>query len=194
MTGPAGDLVYVVGAPAAGKSSLMAALTAACTRQPQTKPFAHDLLVRAGATVGVELGRQRPDFPGTDALSMSVSPAAKVWVQTRPARLILGEGDRLATRTFIGYAADAGYTVTVVHVVAPQPVLDARCAARGSQQNQPWRRGRATKAASLAGYAAANYRLVTVNSAAADPGALARLVTSTVEALEPLGEAACTSR
>jgi hypothetical protein len=154
-------LVYLSGPPGAGKSTLMAALTAACGRYPRSQPFAHQVLFdRDGSVQGIELGRRRDTFPGTDTLSMSVSPRACAWLATHPAELILGEGDRLATRGFLDAAAASGYTVTLVHVTAPQADLDARCTQRGSTQNDTWRRGRATKAQRLAAYAAQHHTLL----------------------------------
>lgn len=147
-------LVYVAGAPATGKSTLMAALTAGCAaRVPRAKPFAHDVLADDhGFPIGIELGRRRPDFPGTDALSMSVSPLACQFMETRPAELVLAEGDRLATQRFLDAAQAAGYDVHLVYLVAPKDILDLRCVRRGSSQNPGWRRGRATKAERLAYY------------------------------------------
>lgn len=153
-------LVYVSGAPGAGKSTLMRALTAGCDREPEAKPFAHDWLYdprEAGvllSRLAVELGRRRESFSGTDALGMSVSPVACRWIAERPARLVLAEGDRLANRAFLAAAADAGYAVNLVHLWADPATLDARCAARGSKQNDSWRKGRTSKAANLAAWSA----------------------------------------
>lgn len=160
------NLIYLFGPPAAGKSTLMAALTAGCARFPMSRPFAHDLLtapLSALDVAGIELGRSRATFPGTDTLGLSVSPKAKEFMAGQPSALILGEGDRLAHAGFFDAAADAGYAVTGVYLTTPDEVLERRCAARGSHQPASWKIGRATKSARLAGYIAAHHTLVTLD-------------------------------
>jgi len=152
MTGPL-TVCYLAGPPGAGKSTLMAALTAACTRQPFDRPFAHDLLTGPYGYTAVELGRRRERFPGTDTLSMAVQPQVLAWLDGAPAALILGEGDRLATLGFLTGAAQAGHRVHLFMLDAPGTLLDARCAQRGSTQSARWRAGRATKNARLAAHA-----------------------------------------
>lgn len=156
---PPRTLVYLSGAPGAGKSTLMAHLTRHCGRTPITGIIAHDLLnlpIQAALPVGryasaVELGRRRETFSGTDALSMSVLPQAEQYL-ARPGlarTLVLGEGDRLANMRFFTSARTLGWDLTVIHLNAPESLLDTRCAARGSTQSQTWRNGRYTKARNL---------------------------------------------
>lgn len=157
-------LVYIIGPPAAGKSTLMAALTRHCHRSSRVKPFAHDVLLsNDGYVLGIELGRRRAQFSGTDALSMSVSPLACRFVAGKPYPLVLGEGDRLAHLKFLDSAAAAGVEVNVVYLDADRALLDQRAGQRGSAQNASWRSGRATKArrlyeASVERYKAGTYR------------------------------------
>lgn len=153
------SLVYLIGAPAAGKSTLMAAITQRCHRASRTRPFAHDVLItRDGAIVGAELGRRRGAFSGTDALSMSVSPLACKFVADKQFPLVLGEGDRLAHLKFLDSAADAGLDVYVVYLDADRALLDQRAKQRGSTQNAAWRSGRATKARRLHEAASERYK------------------------------------
>lgn len=146
------NLLYLIGGPGAGKSTLMGELTGGCGRRPGTDPIAHDILTNAaGDPVGVELGRRRDDFPGTDALPMNVSPAACIWVQSGLGPgLLLAEGDRLAHMRFFDAARAGGYRVTVAYLDASGGLLASRCAARGAAQDTSWRKGRASKAARLA--------------------------------------------
>jgi hypothetical protein len=157
-------LLYLAGPPAAGKSSLMAALTAGCQRVLRTEPgkpvIPYDVLVDpiSGGTLGLELGRPREGFPGTDTMAMNVAPAVCRWLPTSlPGPLIFGEGDRLGYPGFLDAASAAGYEVTLVHVTAAQGELDARSEHRGSRQNPQWARGRATKAVNLAAHAEAQH-------------------------------------
>lgn len=180
------NLVYLIGPPAVGKSSLMRALTAGCWRSSRAKPIAHDRLIApySGECVGIELGRARNAYPGTDALPLNVSPAAKAFLASRPAGLVLGEGDRLAHNGFLEAASEAGYQVTVVYLTADQEELDRRCAERGSRQSVGWRTGRATKAARLA-RSWPGHALVVMDSAA-PPASLAGELRQAVPALEVL--------
>jgi ribose 1,5-bisphosphokinase PhnN len=143
-------LIYLVGPPGVGKSTLMACLTARCERQPDLKPFAHDWLYRDTTPVGIELGRRREAFSGTDAMSMSVQPKAVEWIARRRHELILAEGARLATYGFLTAARTAGYAVTLVHLNAPEKELEARRRARGSDQNPSWIAGATSRARRIA--------------------------------------------
>ena len=132
--------VYVVGAPGVGKSTLLMSLLEPWHVMPDV-PLrgvlrGHPLVLRAdGETQGMYLGRQRPNFPGTDALSMGVMPDAVRWATEYPLpSLVLGEGARLGTPAFVGLLA-LHTDLTLVHLVASDEALNARRAVRGSQQN-----------------------------------------------------------
>lgn len=181
-------LVYLAGPPGAGKTTVMGALTHGCDRLARRTPLRHDLLLdRDGMTAGIELGARRDQFGGTDALPMNVAPAARAWMADHPARLVLGEGDRLAIMSFLDAAAAAGYTVHLVYLHADPATLDARCDARGSAQNLTWRAGRVTKAARLYDAAvAAGHAATRLDTAAQPPGQLAATLAASVPALAAL--------
>lgn len=182
-------LLYLVGAPATGKSTLMAELTAGCHRLPQPGPVRHDLLAARRGVVGAELGGIRFLFPGTDALPLNVSPAACQWVGSGEApALLLAEGDRLAHRKFLTAAADGGYRVALVHLQAPAELLGERCAERGSTQAEGWRRGRTTKCANLAEWASLHYDVTTLRSDLDPPPVLAAKLRAAVPELDVLPE------
>lgn len=183
------DLVYVAGGPGAGKSTLIAALTGCLPATEVPAPVPHQLL-DPGPPAGpvVLLGRPHPSFPGTDRLSMSIQPKVAAWLADRPAALVLGEGDRLATGRFLASAAAAGYTVTLLWLdCPPRLAADRRSARAGSTPADAWVRSRFTKAARLAAAvdadpAAAMVRLDSTRS----PGALAAAARAAVPALTVL--------
>jgi ribose 1,5-bisphosphokinase PhnN len=179
-------LVYIVGVPGAGKSTLMAALTAEAGRHPQTKPFAHTVLLgRQGAPVGAELGRRRETFSGTDALAMNVQPKATQWLAERPYPLILGEGMRLGTIGFLEAAAGAGYAVKLVHLEVPEETAAQRRAQRGSNQDEKWLKAARTRVGNLVARLGEVGTLVPVNGEA-NPASLVWFLTQEIPELEVL--------
>lgn len=143
-------LTYLVGEPAAGKTTAMRAMLA-------TIPGAGDVLDLGGgfrvtvyrradvAVLGTYLGHP---FDGTDRLSMAVGLRAREWIATRPHPTVLGEGDRLASKPFFLTAAEAGYDVDVVLLDA-HGAAENRRAARPAQANPSWVAGRVTKVRNL---------------------------------------------
>lgn len=92
----------------------------------------------------IQLGRYRPPMSGTDAMSMSIAPAALEFLRTKPAAKVVAEGDRLAYGRFldaVGEFAD----VRLILIDAPVEECLRRAAARGSKQNPAWVKGRLTK-------------------------------------------------
>lgn len=142
-------LVYLIGGPATGKTTLTAAIF-------------HGWATRPGPTIGrlrttehtygpitvVELGAPRDTFGGTDALPMNVQPDAVDWISRQPAPAVYAEGDRLANDGFLTAARDAGYTVSLFHLSVDRDTLTAR--RRHRTQDPTWVTGRDTKAARLA--------------------------------------------
>lgn len=179
-------LVYLIGEPGAGKSTTMAALTARCDRVSRRTPFAHDLLVRSREVVAVELGRRRRDFPGTDALALSVEPLARSWVPGSPAPLVLAEGDRLATAGFLDAVYAAGFAVTLIWCRPPAEVAAQRRRVRGSVQDPTWITGRATKTRRLVAVAQARGWPVITDACADAPEEIGARLTARVPELEVL--------
>ncbi|UDL16200.1 hypothetical protein SEA_KOZIE_4 [Microbacterium phage Kozie] len=154
------DSLYLLGAPGVGKSTALAGvldrLGLVTTPEPSRLHGTlrgHALIEHAsGAVVGAYLGVMRPQFPGTDALSMAVSPHAREWVaslgehgESHAPRRIVGEGARLGTVGFLGDLG-AATTLTLIHLRADDNRLEARRDGRGSTQSPAWMRGAATRA------------------------------------------------
>lgn len=175
------DLVYICGAPGAGKTTLMRHLRLPwdmeVVRQP---PVPHVLLRSPGGILhGLELGVPREVHGGTDSLAMDISHRASEFLLRSPVGFALGEGARLATRPFLSRLAAAGVRVHLVHLDTPPVLLDERCAERGTTQNPAWRRGAATRALNLAAWALDDPHInyLELRSGRLEPGSLAEWIT-----------------
>ena len=149
-------LVYLVGQPGSGKSTLMAELTKGFDRlpvEPPGVPVAHDRLVSriTGEVVGAEIGKRRDLFSGTDALPSSVIDKAVPWVQRAPYPLLLAEGARLGNRRFIMEASQV-YQVTLALLDHDEQEAWRRQRSKqiGRIQNDSWVKGRLSASRNLA--------------------------------------------
>lgn len=146
------SLLYLIGEPGVGKSSVMAALLAQEEADPghrpwhYRRPLAHTLYPNA-----MHIGNptpKNPAHPGTDTLSMSALPVACEWLPTLdPNMRIYAEGDRLAHPRLWSAMQAAGHNVQVVMLEGPAA---ERRAGRGTRQNETWLAGRATRVRNLA--------------------------------------------
>jgi hypothetical protein len=124
---------------------------------------------------GVYLGRIRDAFSGTDALAMNAGPDAVQWAQSGAVPpMVVGEGARLGYSAFLGALARAA-RLTIVHLTAARPWLDKRCAARGSRQNESWRRAAETRAERAAQSVDA-YNRIAINTGGLTPKQVLRIV------------------
>lgn len=137
-------LVYLVGEPGVGKSTLARALMGEDVVQ-HDRPIAH-LVSTCGL---VEIGVRREAFSGTDGLSMSVHARAHGWMATFPYPVVLAEGDRLACWSFLDGCAAMGWDVHLVHVVCSPNTIAQRLLERGTPQNGTWIKGRRSKVRNL---------------------------------------------
>ena len=152
------QLIYLVGQPGSGKSTLMAKLTAQSDRHSiapaEHYPVAHDVLTdkKTGAVEAAEIGKRRELFSGTDALASSVIDKAAPWIASQPYPLVLAEGARLANKRFLEAALAGGYHVTLVlldHADA-EKWRAKRSKEIGKEQNAGWVKGRLSASRNLA--------------------------------------------
>lgn len=147
-------LIYLVGQPGAGKTTLMRKLTAGFDRIPVDEPVPHDQLITSalGTATHAEIGRQRGDFSGTDALASSIITRAEPWIATRPYPILLAEGARLGNARFLSAAVNAGYGVLLAVLDHPDAEAwrEIRSKQLGKFQNIGWVRGRLTASRNLA--------------------------------------------
>lgn len=141
-------LLYLIGGPASGKSTLMRQLTRPYVRTVQAEPVPHEQLWRDGEVVGCELGMRRDTFSGTDALAMNVAPKVVRWLGTHPYPAVLGEGNRLGNVRFLMATMKSGYRVLVVHLDGDDAEYERRWVQR--EQKHSWAVGARTQARNVA--------------------------------------------
>lgn len=124
--------LYVIGPPGAGKSTLVDNVVdgLGLSWQPDIRVWRelwiNPLTDSDGVVRGQSLGKHRPTYPGTDALSMSVMPRIVEWLhQTEHPEYIIGEGQRLGNVEWLRQL-DLVTELLVVYVTAPEAELDAR--------------------------------------------------------------------
>lgn len=138
-------LLYLIGIPGAGKTSLLRAVLAGLEGVPDEGPPAH---VRYPG--GVMIGRERDGFGGTDALPLNVQPVVIQWLQHLDVPAVVAEGDRLANERFFRAVSAQGWRLSVVYLDVPTWIAAERRCRRGSNQDPAWIRGRESKVALLA--------------------------------------------
>lgn len=148
-------LLSVIGEPGVGKSTTVRwmwkslGVTDSVEYSPRPAVTIMQRLDREGHLVGVELGRDRAGFPGSDSLSMAALPACADYLPELATELVVAEGDRLASPRFYAAAHRAGRRVLVVWLKSPTAAAERR-AGRGSVQAESWLAGRRTKVLRLA--------------------------------------------
>lgn len=141
------ELLYVIGVPGAGKTTLVREVLGAVPYGVAHKPFAH----RIYGPGRVQWGEARQLFGGTDTLSMSVAPVAQRALREQPWTHVLAEGDRLATYRFFDYVrALPMWHLRVVWLQVGLDVAAERRVLRGTTQDAQWIAGRVRKVYQLA--------------------------------------------
>lgn len=142
-------MLYILGDPGIGKSTLAAALMKGWSYDEVMDPFAH----RVYENGVVALGKGGGDFPGTDTLAMDVQPKVLEWVKRLEPPMLLGEGDRLANAKFFNGLLRLGYALWPVYLAGRSLAAERRrerSQRTGKTQNPHWVKGRVTKNARMA--------------------------------------------
>lgn len=148
------DILYIIGEPGSGKSTLVAAMTRGLSPVERAVPYVAWLEYSPKVA---QLGRVREDFSGTDALSMAAQNHVIDWLAGESdfpiPRYIVAEGDRLANAKFFRAVEEQGHKLKVIALVPPDDVLERRRHKRNKQlgraQNERWLKTRKTKTLNL---------------------------------------------
>lgn len=145
--------IYIVGAPGAGKSTLMAQMLRDWRVGPYTKWTRKELfghyMEHPEKGRGAYLGHLRPEYPGTDALSLSVAPQALLWLEALPMLgldWVFGEGIRLSHQGFLSELARATDLTVVFLRVDPDEAARQRAARGGKLLSEQFCKTASTKA------------------------------------------------
>lgn len=127
-------LIYLIGMPGTGKTTLMKEIVADHDLQ---KERVIDLLDTEKCDHFRLLGKyeEGETFAGTDRLSMAVAPKAIEWISSNPDEIILGEGDRLNNKAFFEAAKGVG-ELHIIELTVTDGERERRYKERGSEQSE----------------------------------------------------------
>lgn len=173
-TPPRPTLLYIVGIPGSGKTTLMAQLWSSLAAQELFSPIKHvrysdraDTFLRTTRVIQLGFGLASPASPGatvfagTDTLPLNVQPKVLNWLalwlgptSRRSPPLFVAEGDRLANGKFFSAVRSLGYALDLVWLDTPEQIawqrrLARATAMRTSLQDVSWVKGRITKVRNL---------------------------------------------
>lgn len=145
-------VLYVLGAPGVGKTTLVRELLGT-NRSLIAKP--KWTLGPGVAAAGHYTGQT---FDGGDTVPYSgARECLEYWsanllpaLRATPSSLTILDGDRFSTGPSLEYLRATGEPIVGVHLTADEATLESRRAARGSNQNATWLKGRVTKAGNFA--------------------------------------------
>lgn len=139
------NMLYLLGEPGIGKTTLSRALFHGLNRVEKTLPYIcwteyHPKLC--------EIGRDRDTFGGTDALGMASQKKVIDWLESEPYPYVYAEGDRLANGKFFTWAQEFGVDLQIIHLTGERVAAKRRKKRNeqiGKEQNESWIASRRTK-------------------------------------------------
>jgi uridine kinase len=148
-------VIAIGGNPGSGKSTLMKEVLKLIDASP-TSTQLYDLVPGHVAGINdtpwaVVLGKYDEDvgvFGGTDKMSMAVQPKAIEYLATEPTKVVIFEGDRLFTASFLE-DCNAKYELHIIHLATSGDVREERYKDRGSNQDPTWLKGRESKISNI---------------------------------------------
>ena len=123
-------LVYLIGLPGCGKTTVMKKLMSKFSDWKQDRPV--DLLdTHVSGNIRI-LGKyiEGETFSGTDTLSMAVAPKAIEFFSSSPNEIVIGEGDRLNSSKVFDSVQDK----LIIHLTVSDSEREERYKKRGSNQ------------------------------------------------------------
>lgn len=149
------NLLYIIGEPGAGKTTVVKRLTRSVPFEVRTVPY---VSWTQYSTRLVQVGHDRGTFGGTDALGMASQKHVLGWLDYHLSedsfKYVLAEGDRLANGKFFEAIHEMGIHFTVACIQAEPELLQERREKRnaeiGKAQDERWLKTRATKVRNLA--------------------------------------------
>lgn len=152
-------ILWIVGEPGLGKSSLVRALLPAAERGLVEKP--KWTVAGRWCAAGHYTGGK---FDGADTIPYNGAAAAlDFWAAALGDKTVtILDGDRFSNASSVAqvHRLAPGARLRCVHLKGPPGLAAARRAQRGTAQNETWLRGRVTKAANFAASFPADRRLV----------------------------------
>lgn len=140
-------VLWVVGEPAVGKTSMIRLILGDLDSYKRTKP---KWTIREPDGAIVAAGHYTGDrFDGADRVPYAgAQDCLDVWreILQRKARLTILDGDRFSNAKVVEFFADKAVRRAVVQLTASERICAARRKARGTEQNEAWVKGRRTKA------------------------------------------------
>jgi dephospho-CoA kinase len=143
-------VIAIGGNPGSGKSTLMRRLLNDL-QFPKSSEQLYELVPGHKNRNVVVLGKYDEDvgvFGGTDKMSMAVQPKAIEYLETSPGAVVIYEGDRLFTGSFLEHCEDK-YDLSIIHLSTTKEVREERYKERGSNQDETWLKGRESKISNI---------------------------------------------